>query len=394
MRSVATEERRIKRLIGALLATLAPLAVAEACGTDGGASGTDGGADATLDHLGDDVATSSEAATDAAATNDATPGFDANCTSTVTAHDAGLDADNDAYADPYCTYELSCGIMGVLRTSGCQVLSVTELDAQPQPLGCWVVADGCGADVFVPDANVSVRCAECIGGGGRRPAGLQATRVARARRSGGAHLRADSLSIMTGRYFAAMAFEERAAVLAFARMEKELPLHGAPAGLVRAARRATRDERRHARVFGTLARRHGADVLRARLGGPARRELVDIAVENAAEGCVRETFGAALLSYQASHASDVALRHALGKIAADEARHAALSLGLAGWVETQLTTDENARVRSARSGALDALRGEIARRERSAHDAVIGHPTREVATKLLLGLTRELGHES
>ncbi len=376
MRSVAKEERRLKRLIGALLATLAPLAVAEACGTDSGGSGADGGTDATMDHA-TDVMPSSEAAADAGAIKDAVPGIDANCTSAVTVHDSGYDADQDAYADPYCSYELSCGIMGVLRTSGCQVLSVTEIDAQPQQLGCWIVADSCGADVYVPDANVNVQCMDCIGGGGRRPAGLCSPRAARP-------------STASGRYFSAMAFEERAAVLAFARMEVELTLHGAPKSLRRAARKATTDERRHARVFGALARRHGAVVARARLGPQPARSLVDMASENASEGCVRETFGAALLAYQAVHAADPTMRETLGRIAADEAAHAALSWALAEWAESRLDADDVARVRAARHATLATLRDEIARRKPSDHDAAIGHPTRDVASRLLDGLTAEL----
>ncbi len=377
MRSVAKEERRIKRLIGALLATLAPLAVAEACGTDSGGSGADGGTDATVDHA-TDVTAPVESAADAGAIKDAVPGIDANCTSAVTVHDSGYDADQDAYADPYCTYELSCGIMGVLRTSGCQVLSVTDLDAQPQQLGCWVVADSCGADVYVPDANVSVQCTDCIGGGGRRPAGLCSTRVARP-------------SSASGRYFAKMAFEERAAVLAFARMEAELTRNGAPKSLRRAARRAAADERRHARVFGALARRHGAIVAEARLASQATRSLVDIAAENASEGCVRETFGAALLAYQAAHAADPTMRKTLLGIARDEAAHAALSWALAEWAESRLGADDVARVRAARHATLASLREEIARRMPSEHDAAIGHPTRDVASRLLDGLTVELG---
>lgn len=376
MTTVAKEKRRIKRLIGALLATLAPLAVAEACGTDSAGSGGDGGADATLDHA-TDVIIAAEAAVDAGAVTDAPPGVDAHCTSTVTVHDAGYDADQDAYADPYCSYELSCGIMGVLRTSGCQVLSVNDVDAQPQPLGCWVVADGCNADVYVPDANVTVQCMDCIGGGGRRPAGLRALAVTRS-------------SDLTGRYLAAMAFEERAAVLAFARMEQELARHRAPRSLRHAARRAVADERRHARVLGALARRHGAEVARARLRKTPRRSLLAIATENASEGCVRETFGAALLAYQATHASDATIQGALRKIAADEAAHAALSWALAAWAESRLGAAEVASVHAARHATLSALREEIARREPTTNDAAIGHPTCDVATTLLDRLAARL----
>lgn len=89
---------------------------------------------------------------------------------------------------------------------------------------------------------------------GRRPAGL------RPRRHGVTSL---------GQWLAAQAHLEAASVPAFLRLARELRTHAAPAALVRAAMAAAGDERRHARVMTTLARRHGA--LRGRAGKPRRR---------------------------------------------------------------------------------------------------------------------------
>ena len=52
------------------------------------------------------------------------------------------------------------------------------------------------------------------------------------------------------------------------------------------------------------------------------RELEAIAIENAVEGCVRESFGALLATWQAKTAGDARVRAAMKRIARDETRHA------------------------------------------------------------------------
>ncbi len=75
--------------------------------------------------------------------------------------------------------------------------------------------------------------------------------------------------------------------------------------LVRAARRSAREEIRHARSAGRLARRFGAVPVRARYGASCLvRSLEDVALENAIEGCVRETYGAAVAWWQAERSHD------------------------------------------------------------------------------------------
>src|SRR4051812_46297678 len=63
-----------------------------------------------------------------------------------------------------------------------------------------------------------------------------------------------------GAYFARMAHYEGASVPAFERLRDELASHDAPASLVRAADRAARDEVRHTRAMGRLARASGAAI--------------------------------------------------------------------------------------------------------------------------------------
>ncbi len=142
-------------------------------------------------------------------------------------------------------------------------------------------------------------------------------------------------------------------------MAQELVTHGAPRDLVRRARRAKRDEIRHARVMMRFAAREGATVPRVVAAALSPRSLEAMAIENAVEGCVRETFGAALAHVQARAALDVELRMAMVRIAEDETRHAGLSWGVAAWLDTRLDPRARRRVLTARKRAVDELRKTI-----------------------------------
>lgn len=150
---------------------------------------------------------------------------------------------------------------------------------------------------------------------------------------------------------ASAAWLEAAAVFAFRRLARELRAHGAPARLVRAARRCARDEIRHARIMTALAKKHGAVVPRAPRAPREIRDLESIARENGIEGCVSETYGAAVAAWQAESASDPDVARAMRAIAPDELRHAALGWAVQTWIERRLDAGARARVRAARDQA-------------------------------------------
>jgi hypothetical protein len=87
----------------------------------------------------------------------------------------------------------------------------------------------------------------------------------------------------------------------------------------------------------------------------APRSLEDFAIENAVEGCVGETWGAALLEWQSRHAGDPQLRRDAAAIARDEARHAELSWTLAAWAEERLTLPARQRVAKRRREAVASI---------------------------------------
>ena len=113
------------------------------------------------------------------------------------------------------------------------------------------------------------------------------------------------------------------------------------------------------------------------------RTIEELAVHNAVEGCVRETFGALSATWQARHASHPEIARALAVIADDETRHAAFSWKLAAWLESKLDAPARARVAAARAEGFEELRRA---QDVAPHDEVAmlaGVPSVAIAQRLL-----------
>ena len=108
-----------------------------------------------------------------------------------------------------------------------------------------------------------------------------------------------------------------------------------------------------------LAHRFGATPAKVEVAPQHARTPFDIALENAVEGCVRETYGALVAEYQARTAADPEIRSVLRRIARDEARHARLSHDVAAWLEPRLSSDERAAIARARADAIADLRAAV-----------------------------------
>jgi hypothetical protein len=241
-----------------------------------------------------------------------------------------------------------CGARGSALTC-----SVTTVDTSSVTINCFV---GCAT--------------------GRRPAGL-CMPVA---------LGAGEL----GAYFAEVSQLEAASVQAFRILHHELRAHGAPKMLVRAAARAARDEVRHTRAMGALARRFGARPRAVRVERGALRSIEAIALENAVEGCVRETYGALLATSQARVARDPVVRAAMVRIARDETRHAALSWSVGRWLEARLDRSAKARVEAAKRAAALELQNAAANDVPPSFAAVAGLPSAAQASQLVQEMKRAL----
>jgi hypothetical protein len=193
-----------------------------------------------------------------------------------------------------------------------------------------------------------------------------------------------------GRYFAGLAHLESAAVVAFAILERELGEHDAPAELIAAARKALGDEVRHADIMGRLAQRFAAKPAPVELEKRKRRCLLEIALENATEGCVRETYGALSAHYQATAADDPELRGAWAIIAPEETEHAELAHALHRWLMPKLSEDERQGVVSALRETLQALSSELLVEPEAELVSGAGVPDAAHARQLYGALEREL----
>lgn len=211
-----------------------------------------------------------------------------------------------------------------------------ELDAGACDVLCAATpAPGGGCSV---ESATSVRCTlQCVGG--RAPPGLQ------------------TLSAVDGSaasWLARMGELEGAAVAAFLHLADELDAHGLSA-FAPGALSAARDEVRHARALTGLALRFGAAPRANAITQTPVRSLFEVALDNAAEGCGRERFGAHVNVLQAAHAEDVHVRAVMQGLASDELAHAHFSESLDATLRTKLTVAQRRRLSEAREQALLSL---------------------------------------
>ena len=135
-----------------------------------------------------------------------------------------------------------------------------------------------------------------------------------------------------GAWLGSVAYLEGAAVVAFEQLIMELEHYGAPSALIAAAQAARADEIRHASAMTWLTKRYGAEVPPVDATTGPIRSTVEIAEDNAREGLVRESYGAAVGLWQAKHAADPVVRAVFREVALDEVRHAEFSRALHAWL--------------------------------------------------------------
>ncbi len=238
-----------------------------------------------------------------------------------------------------------------------------DSNAQVTLLDQWVEQE--------PDPNCAV---------GRRPSGLH-----RERPRGRSRL---------ARYLAQTAHLEAASIYAFQKLQRELGQYDAPLNLQLKARAAMMDEVRHAAAMAFHARRFGGHPKAARVALRPTANLEELALENAVEGCVRETFGAMVAHLQAHRAGDAKLRRSLRTIALEETKHAALSWELADWLKPRLSSASRRRIRDQERAAWLELRNEVREDLGPVLEAVAGVPRPRPASRMLRHLERELGVSS
>ncbi len=368
----------LRRALLVALAAPATVFVAQACSTSSG-DGNGGGVDASLDGGGGDSGVIDSGPIDAGPCAPRTIYVDAQ------APDGGVEC--GVFND------YSCGIPYPLYDGGNDAGVVTlyddcffAIDDCPKVcpgalfFNCHVYGDVCDAGVILQKSTdpLIVECASCPNGVGRKPRGLEAPRSRRKNDSA------------LGNYFANAAHLEAASVHAFRILRRELLSFGAPKNLLSAARRAERDEVRHTRITGRIARAHGAKPPKVRVQRGAARSLEAVATENAVEGCVRETFGALVAMWQAERATDSDVASAMKAIAVDETKHAELAWSVAAWADEKLDAKSRKRVNAAKNKAIRDLEKEITVDVHPDLIARAGLPSAAEQRRLLAALSKDL----
>jgi hypothetical protein len=261
---------------------------------------------------------------------------------------------------------------GLLPESVCTAMcKPPRRETIKQVYGCHVVeTSDAGITGIACDEHVG-HCSTFPVAGGRPPLGLRPRGAIVARDAAGA-------------FFAQMAHVEAAAVDGFVELATALAVHGAPSSLVDDARSAAEDERRHARVAAAFARRFGAGALPpVEIDPVAAPSLETLALQNAREGCVLETYGAVVTQWQSRTAGDRAVRRAFVNIARDELRHAELAFAVARWLHARLDEAARRRVRDAQREAAAALLRDVAQPSDPRLVTTLGLPDRDAALRLV-----------
>ncbi len=354
---IAREEKRLR----ALFVSLASLSVGAAgCSTadaGGGSDGSAGARDATVDVDANGASIDAGVIDDSASNAACNPVF--------------LDHADDGNGCDYFE-SLACGLPPDSSSLDCNLILTECASLCNSQFGYPCLVLGCLDGGAIPSGALTLECSTgkvSCPDGGRRPAGLvEATATDRAHADGA--------------WLAELAWLESASVHAFRRLACELASLGAPRALVRSATRASFDETRHARVVTRLARRRGAPPPPAHVKRARARSLASFALENAVEGCIRESYGALVATWQATHAPAPDVAHAMTRIARDETRHAALAWSIARWLRPRLDVATRAHVASAMRGALAALRCDV-RATPAATALALGLPYGEAGATLV-----------
>ena len=157
------------------------------------------------------------------------------------------------------------------------------------------------------------------------------------------------------RYFIRAYHAEASSVAAFVQLRAELKQHGAPEELLQRCMKAAVEEVHHARMMAKLIRDAGECIPELDFGRISKRSMFELALDNAVEGCIFETYSALKAHYQSKHATDPRVRTVMKVVAPDETRHAQLAWDIHHFLMSKLSEDEQELIRHAQHQAAQQL---------------------------------------
>ena len=157
-----------------------------------------------------------------------------------------------------------------------------------------------------------------------------------------------------GGFFAQTAQLEAASIISFVELAQLLTRWNAPKELIHRCLQAADDEYRHTRMFLALAQQFNEEpppIVREKTS----QDLFHVALNNAVEGCVFETWSALKAHHQAMRCKNPTLKKIYAMVAADETRHGQLAWDMHSWFMTQLSSKNQERIAIAHREALEYL---------------------------------------
>ena len=158
-----------------------------------------------------------------------------------------------------------------------------------------------------------------------------------------------------GIHFARGYHAEASSVGAFLQLRKELAFHQAPKELQERCFLAAKEEIVHAQLLAKLAKLHQGQLPTLDFGRFQPRSLFALALDNAVEGCIFETFSSLKALQQANNATDQVIAKAMKIIALDEIKHAELAWDIHRSLISRLSSAERDIIHEAQKEAIQQL---------------------------------------
>lgn len=164
-----------------------------------------------------------------------------------------------------------------------------------------------------------------------------------------------------GRHFAALARRKRVELVGCSAAVRGLGALGAPTHMIRQLQGVLANLVKHVDMFADLSRRYGVSPERGTQQSAVRMEPGELARDNFVRGCLSGAVQAVMAEYQASEASDDAVRCAVREIASDERRHNALAWQIESWLRSLLSADALEQLGDAQRRAIAEARRQLQR---------------------------------